>query len=95
METIKGLFSVMTIRFSFLFLLVDQLKAACGYDYKNENLDKVKDILFRYPSLLNEKLDSAGCTALIISSRNNFPNVVSFLLSLPNIDVNKKEKIVS
>jgi ankyrin repeat protein len=61
---------------------------------KNGDLEKVKDILSKDSSLLNEGLKEYGGTSLIIASNYNRLSIVSFLLKLDNIDVNKADKVI-
>jgi ATP-dependent Zn protease len=56
---------------------------------KNGDLEKVKDILSKDSSLLNEALNEIGRIALYLASEYNHSSIVSFLLKLDNIDVNK------
>jgi ankyrin repeat protein len=56
---------------------------------KNGDLEKVKDILSEDSSLLNEGLNKNGRTCLFIASYWNHAVIVSFLLELDKIDVNK------
>jgi hypothetical protein len=79
------------------FFLLDQLINACGGytndDKGKEDLKKVKVILSRYPSLLNEDLDGDGSTSLIIGSSRNSVSVVEYLLSCNGIEANKQDKV--
>jgi hypothetical protein len=75
--------------------LFEELISACG-GYVNgvkgkEDLKKVKEILSRFPSLLNEKLDGDDYTPLIVASGCNSVSIVEFLLS-SDIEVNKGDK---
>jgi ankyrin repeat protein len=58
------------------------------------DLEKVKDILSKRSSLLNEGLDEDGRKALGLAALYNHLLVVSFLLKLDNIDVNKADKVI-
>jgi ankyrin repeat protein len=60
---------------------------------ENGDLEKVKDILSK-DYLLNEGLTEEGWTALYSASFHNHLSIVSFLLKLDNIDVNKRDKLV-
>jgi ankyrin repeat protein len=62
---------------------------------RNGDLEEVKDILSKDSSLLNEGLDEDGWTALYLASSYNHSLIVSFLLKLDNIDVNKADKVIS
>jgi hypothetical protein len=57
----------------------------------NIDLKKVKEIIFQYPSLLNDGL--FGYTSLMISSLHNSLSVVEFLLSCDGIEVNKQNGV--
>jgi ankyrin repeat protein len=61
---------------------------------KNGDLEKVKDILSKDSTLLNEGLNEDGRTSLYLASYYNHSLVVSFLLKLDNIDVNKADKVI-
>jgi hypothetical protein len=80
----------------FCFFL-DQLKIACGGWVNGasgkEDLQKVKEIISQYPSLLNEDLDGNGYTPLIYASLYNCISVVEFLLSCDGIEVNKQNTV--
>jgi hypothetical protein len=73
------------------------LRLACGEDVKGikgkEDLQKVKEILSQYPSLLNEDLNGFGDTTLIYASLYNCVSVVEFLLSCDGIEVNKGTEV--
>jgi ankyrin repeat protein len=60
---------------------------------KNDDLEKVKDVLSKDSSLLNEELNEYGETALYLASDNNHSSIVSFLLEQKDIDANKADKV--
>jgi hypothetical protein len=81
-----------------VLLLVDILSLACGWDYENAvigkgDLKKVKEVLFRYRSLLNESLNQFENTPLMIASGSNVVFVVEYLLACDGIEVNKQDKV--
>jgi hypothetical protein len=65
------------------------LSAAC----KKGDLEKVKSILLNNPSLLNEELNEHRERALYVACYYNQSSVVSYLLELEAIDVNKSNKV--
>jgi ankyrin repeat protein len=59
-----------------------------------EDLKKVKKLLSQYPFLLNEDIDGAGFTPLMMASMCNSLSVINYLLSLKHIQLNKvKNKV--
>jgi hypothetical protein len=76
--------------FSFLnFLILESLYDAC----ENGDLEKVKSILSKDSSLLNEALNEYEETALYVASKYKYSSIVAFLLKEENLDVNKADKV--
>jgi hypothetical protein len=96
-KSYKGKFAVIIyvslicfIAFLKFLKFLEMLYDAC----ENGDLEKVKDILSKDSSLLNEGLKEDGGTALYLASFYNHSLIVSFLSKLDNIDVNKADKVI-
>jgi hypothetical protein len=57
------------------------------------DVNRVTQILQEYPSLLNDELNSFGMTILLRCSLSGFSDVVNYLLTFPNLQVNKSDKV--
>jgi hypothetical protein len=75
-------------------VFLEELKIACGgVGEKKADLNKLKVILTDYPELINENLTDSEWGPLMIASFWNLPNIVSFLLTCSNVDLNKGDKV--
>jgi ankyrin repeat protein len=77
------------------FKISDEILESLYDASKNGDLEKVKSILSKDSSLLNEALNKYGETALYVASGYNQSSIVTFLLKEENLDVNKAIKKVN
>lgn len=72
------------------FFGVENLREACELGSCN----KVKEILKRYPTILNESCTESGIPLLIYAVMYNRVEIIYHLLSIPSLDVNIQEREV-
>jgi hypothetical protein len=83
----------------FIFVpFLDKWRLACGEKINGAkgkvDLQKVKEIISQYPSLLNQALNVNGDTPLMTASYNNYVSMVEFLLLCDGIEVNKRNRVL-
>jgi phosphatidylglycerophosphate synthase len=88
--SLRFLFDLFLYFCFFLDQLISALLAVVQGKGKS-GLKKVKDILSKNPSLLNDGLDTEGGTALMFATVRNSVLLVEFLLSCDGIDVNEQQ----